>query len=73
MEINTRRNFFGKIAAMAALVTGAPKLFAQQVPRCWLAHTGSASSTDLAEIRLVAQAALTTRTMGSTTSPARVQ
>jgi enamine deaminase RidA (YjgF/YER057c/UK114 family) len=30
MEIKTRRNFFGKIAAMAALVTGAPKLFAQQ-------------------------------------------
>jgi enamine deaminase RidA (YjgF/YER057c/UK114 family) len=30
MEINTRRTFFGKIAAMAALVTGAPKLFAQQ-------------------------------------------
>ena len=32
MEPNTRRNFFGKIAAMAALVTGAPKLFAQQTP-----------------------------------------
>ncbi len=32
MSINTRRNFFGKIAAMAALVTGAPKLFAQQAP-----------------------------------------
>ena len=30
MAINTRRNFFGKIAAIAALVTGAPKLFAQQ-------------------------------------------
>jgi len=30
MEINTRRSFFGKIAAMAALVTGAPKLFPQQ-------------------------------------------
>jgi enamine deaminase RidA (YjgF/YER057c/UK114 family) len=30
MAINTRRNFFGKIAAMAALVTGAPKLFSQQ-------------------------------------------
>jgi enamine deaminase RidA (YjgF/YER057c/UK114 family) len=29
MEINTRRTFFGK-AAMAALVTGTPKLFAQQ-------------------------------------------
>lgn len=32
MAINTRRNFFGKIAAIAALVTGAPKLFAQQAP-----------------------------------------
>jgi len=30
MEINTRRTFFGKIAAMAALFTSAPKLFAQQ-------------------------------------------
>lgn len=29
MEIKTRRNFFGKIGAIAALVTGAPKLFAQ--------------------------------------------
>ena len=26
MEIKTRRNFFGKIAGMAALVAGAPKL-----------------------------------------------
>lgn len=32
METNTRRNFFGKIAAMAAVLTGAPKLFAQQAP-----------------------------------------
>ena len=32
MAINTRRNFFGKIAAVAALVTGAPKFFAQQTP-----------------------------------------
>jgi enamine deaminase RidA (YjgF/YER057c/UK114 family) len=30
MEINTRRNFFGKIAAVAAVVASAPKLFAQQ-------------------------------------------
>jgi enamine deaminase RidA (YjgF/YER057c/UK114 family) len=30
MEINTRRSFFGKIAAMATVFTGAPKLFAQQ-------------------------------------------
>jgi len=32
MEINTRRNFFSKIAAMAALVTGAVKVFGQQKP-----------------------------------------
>src|ERR1035438_93218 len=32
MRINTRRNFVGKIAAMAVFVTGAPKLFAQQAP-----------------------------------------
>ncbi len=32
MEINTRRSFFGKMAAMAAVVTGAPRLFAQQAP-----------------------------------------
>jgi enamine deaminase RidA (YjgF/YER057c/UK114 family) len=32
MEINTRRSFFGKLAALAAVVTGAPKIFAQQAP-----------------------------------------
>ncbi len=32
MEMNTRRGFFGKIAAMAALVAGTPKLFALQAP-----------------------------------------
>jgi len=32
MTINTRRKFFGKMAAAAALVTGGPKLFAQQAP-----------------------------------------
>jgi enamine deaminase RidA (YjgF/YER057c/UK114 family) len=32
MEINTRRSFFGKMAAMAAVVTGAPTLLAQQAP-----------------------------------------
>src|SRR5262250_2308955 len=31
MGINTRRKFFGKVAALAAFVTGA-KLFAQQTP-----------------------------------------
>ena len=32
METNTRRSFFGKIAAVGALVTGVSKLFAQQAP-----------------------------------------
>src|SRR5579864_8376220 len=32
MGVSTRRNFFGKIAAIAAFVTGTPKLFAQQAP-----------------------------------------
>jgi enamine deaminase RidA (YjgF/YER057c/UK114 family) len=32
MNINTRRNFFSKIAAMAALLTGGLKLFSQQAP-----------------------------------------
>lgn len=32
MEIDTRRSFFGKIAALAAGVTGATKLMAQQAP-----------------------------------------
>ena len=32
MAINTRRNFFGRIAAMTAVVTGASKLLAQQAP-----------------------------------------
>jgi enamine deaminase RidA (YjgF/YER057c/UK114 family) len=32
MEINTRRNLFGNIAAMAALMAGGPRLFAQQAP-----------------------------------------
>lgn len=32
MATNTRRNFFGKIAALATFFTGAHKLFAQQSP-----------------------------------------
>jgi enamine deaminase RidA (YjgF/YER057c/UK114 family) len=32
MENNARRNFFGKLATFAAVLTGAPKLFAQQTP-----------------------------------------
>jgi enamine deaminase RidA (YjgF/YER057c/UK114 family) len=30
MEINSRRTFFGKLAAMAAVVTGAPRILGQQ-------------------------------------------
>lgn len=44
MRINTRRNFFGKIAAIAALVTGAPKLFAQQAPAPAAPTAGSTSA-----------------------------
>ncbi|PYX46218.1 MAG: RidA family protein [Acidobacteria bacterium] len=32
MDTNTRRNFFGKIAAAAAVLTGAAKVFGQQTP-----------------------------------------
>jgi enamine deaminase RidA (YjgF/YER057c/UK114 family) len=32
MEMNTRRGFFGKIAAIAAVIAGTPKLFALQAP-----------------------------------------
>jgi enamine deaminase RidA (YjgF/YER057c/UK114 family) len=41
MRINTRRNFVGKIAAMAVFVTGAPKLFAQQAPAAAAPNVGS--------------------------------
>jgi enamine deaminase RidA (YjgF/YER057c/UK114 family) len=41
MEINTRRNFFGKIAAMAAVLASAPKLFAQQAPPAGAPAAGS--------------------------------
>ena len=41
MEIKTRRNFVGKIAGMAALVAGAPKLFAQQAPAAGGSNVGS--------------------------------
>lgn len=33
MSLNTRRNFFSKIAAVAAFVTGGAKLFAQDAPK----------------------------------------
>ena len=42
MEINTRRRFFGKMAAMAAVVTGVPKLFAQQAPPAGAPAAGGA-------------------------------
>lgn len=32
MDVNTRRNFFGKIVALAAIVPGGAKLFAQEAP-----------------------------------------
>ena len=41
METNTRRNFFGKIAAMAAVLASAPKLFAQQTPPVGAPAAGS--------------------------------
>src|SRR5215831_13255632 len=45
MQINTRRKFFGKIAAMAAFVTGA-KRFAQQAPAAGASATTSTPSPD---------------------------
>ena len=44
MAIDTRRSFFGRIAAMVAVVTGASKLFAQQAPPAGAPATGSASA-----------------------------
>jgi len=41
MRINTRRDFFGKLAAMAAFVTGAPKFFGQQAPAAGTSNVGS--------------------------------
>ncbi len=45
METNTRRNFLGKITAMAAFLTGAPRLFAQQAAPAGAPTPGSASMT----------------------------
>jgi enamine deaminase RidA (YjgF/YER057c/UK114 family) len=42
MEIKTRRSFFGKIAAMTAVMTAAPKLFAQQPPPAGAPSPGGA-------------------------------
>jgi enamine deaminase RidA (YjgF/YER057c/UK114 family) len=41
MRINTRRSFFAKLAAIAAFVTAAPKLFSQQAPAAGTANVGS--------------------------------
>jgi enamine deaminase RidA (YjgF/YER057c/UK114 family) len=46
MAINTRRNFFGKIAAIAALVTGAPKLFSRQAAQHQAAPAGAPTPGD---------------------------
>lgn len=43
MELDSRRNFVGKIAAMFALITGAPKLFAQQPSPAGAPAPGSTS------------------------------
>jgi hypothetical protein len=45
MRVKTRRKFFGKIAAMAAFVTGA-KLFAQEAPAAGAASPASTSNPD---------------------------
>jgi enamine deaminase RidA (YjgF/YER057c/UK114 family) len=45
METNSRRNFFGKITAVVALLTGAPRLFARQTPLPGAPTPGSASIT----------------------------
>ncbi len=48
MEINTRRSFFGKVAAMAAVLAGAPKPFAQQAPPTNAPAAGNAPVGDAA-------------------------
>ncbi|HXJ44976.1 MAG TPA: RidA family protein [Bryobacteraceae bacterium] len=45
MDINTRRKFFGRVAAIAAFVTGA-KLFSQQAPAAGTSAPSSSSSTE---------------------------
>ncbi len=45
METKTRRYFFGKITAIAALLTSAPRLFAQQASPAGTPTSGSASMT----------------------------
>lgn len=45
MKINTRRTFFGRIAAMAAVIAGAPKLFAQESAAQESGAQGTAAQT----------------------------
>jgi enamine deaminase RidA (YjgF/YER057c/UK114 family) len=49
MNIDTRRNFVGKIAAMAAFVTGTSKLFAQQAPAAGSTTSVSTPSSSAAK------------------------
>lgn len=49
MRINTRRNFLGKFAAMAAFVTGAPKLVSQQAPAAGTSNVGNTPKNGLSE------------------------
>lgn len=51
MAIDTRRNFFGSIAAVASVVTGASKLFAQQAPPAGQPTTRTASAGEVATRR----------------------
>ena len=46
MENNTRRSFFGKMAAMAAVVINSPKLFAQQAPSVGSSAPATAPGSD---------------------------
>jgi hypothetical protein len=71
MRINTRRNFFGKMATIVAFVTGAPKLSANKLPLPRLklvAHPRTRPPKTL----LVGPAAITTHSTGSTISLGRV-
>jgi enamine deaminase RidA (YjgF/YER057c/UK114 family) len=45
MENDTRRNFFGRIAATAAVLAGATKLFAEQAPSAGSPAPGGSSAT----------------------------
>jgi enamine deaminase RidA (YjgF/YER057c/UK114 family) len=45
VETNSRRNFFGKITAVAALLTGAPNVFAQQATPAGAPTPAGASTT----------------------------